>query len=82
MSDLAPGRSKNFQIKEDFKFGPYNDERTLSAWSYVRPISLDYVPRHVKDADINKSFDKTKETYAFCRYGTIRIPLNIIIEVS
>lgn len=48
-----------------------HDFKTLPAGSFVRPIHIDYVPKHVIEK--NPLFNPTTETYCFTRYGIVPI---------
>lgn len=72
-------RTPNYVLSEAHyhHVGPM-DARTLPAGTFVRPIELCYVPKHVTEA--NREFDKEKEVYCYCRYGILPIPKSIIRE--
>lgn len=58
-----------------------SDYIVLSEGTFVRPLSLEYVPQHVLEDRNNLYVDKTKEVFCYTRYGIVPIPRDIIKEV-
>lgn len=74
-------RTPNYVLSEAhvYSTGPM-DTRTLPAGTFVRPIELTYVPKHVTEDPQNRWFDKEKDVYCYCHYGILAIPRKIIRE--
>lgn len=79
-------RTPNYVLSEPFIYSVYGhgpmDSRTLEAGTFVRPIELYYVPKHVTEDPQNRGFDKAKEVYCYCHFGIIPIPRKIIREAT
>lgn len=72
-------KTPDFVTMEDHKFSTgIWDEKTLAKESFVRPIELTYVPKHVLEQATHKWFDKETHIYVYCRYGILYIPKKII----
>lgn len=56
------------------------DHRDLPAGSWVRPIQIQYVPKHVTEDKRWSNFDPKSEIFVYCRFGIIAVPLNIVKE--
>ena len=56
------------------------DAKTLPAGSFVRPIETRYVPAHVLESKLGKTFDEKLEIMCYTRFGIVPIPKNIIRE--
>lgn len=65
----------DYVLKEEYRFsvGP-QDVRVLPAGTFVRPIELYYVPKHVVDNPDYRHFNKHEEVFCYTRYGIIPIP--------
>lgn len=58
--------------------GPY-DKRTLPAGSFVKPVGMKYVPKHVHEVwggDASKIIEG--KTYAYTHFGFILVPLHLL----
>lgn len=76
---MATVRTPNYQLSEDYTyFVGAMDTRTLPQGTFVRPIELTYVPKHITEG--NKIFSKDTEVYCYTRYGILAIPRKIIRE--
>lgn len=76
-------RTANYVITEQFTHyanGYGGEGKTLPQGASVKPIEARYVPDHVKEAKCNSGFDEKVSTYAYCRFGIVVIPKNIIVE--
>lgn len=76
-------KTPNYFLTEQYTHynnGYGGEGKTLPQGASVRPIELQYVPSHVKEAKCNSGFDPRVQTYAYCRFGVIAIPKNIIQE--
>ncbi len=71
----VPGRTPNYILSEPVSFahGAY-DVKTMAAGTFVRPIEYHYVPKHVKEDERWKHFDKLTEVFCHCSYGTVPVP--------
>ena len=58
------------------------NETILEAGTFVKPISEQYVPQHVKDKTINVWFDAEEFTYAYTPIGIVMIPIKIIRRIG
>ena len=56
-------------IKNDFW-----DKLIIPVNTFVRPIELCYLPKHILDSSLHKWVDLNKEVYAYSHYGIIPIP--------
>lgn len=57
-----------------------SDTRTLPAGSFVRPVSYQYVPKHVQEDPQWRYCDKDTYVFVYCRWGFIMIPKTGIRE--
>jgi hypothetical protein len=57
-------------------------DKTLPAGSFVKLIHPVYLPDHLKKSNENNWMDKTKETWVYCHYGIILMPLRLIRKVT
>jgi len=76
-------KTPNYCLTEDFTYYPNGwggEGRTLPAGAWVKPIQLDYVPKHVKEDERWKDFNKDKEVFVYCRFGIIALPKHIVVE--
>lgn len=80
MSELGSPRTPNYILTEDFRLqmGMF-DTKEIPEGTFVRPIKLEYVPKHVTEK--YKYFDKTHEIYVYSRYGIFPVPKALIREV-
>lgn len=79
---LAPGRSKNYVLKQEYRFDHRGELVTLPAGTFVRPLSLEYVPKHILEDKANKYFNPDMEVFCYTRYGIISIFKNAVLEVA
>ncbi len=53
-------------------------DQTLPRYSFVRPIHESYIPRHIKDANLEKPlwdrFNPDTQVYCYCHYGIVALP--------
>lgn len=66
----------NFVLNSDYKI---NDEAALPKGSYVVPIKVQYIPKHVLNA--YPFFNKDMSTFCYTKYGIIPILRSYIDEV-
>lgn len=50
----------------------------LPEGTFVRPIDLKYVPKHVVEADLWRYFNSDKEVFCYTRLGIIAIPKELL----
>ena len=82
MTDLGKARAPNYILIAPHTFGiSPMDSKTLEAGTFVRPIELCYVPKHVLEdkrwRGIGPDF-----VFAYTRYGIIPILKSRIKEVG
>lgn len=76
-----PPRVPDYVITEDYSFTfDRTDTKTLPAGSFVKPIELVYVPKHVVEQDRWRGFNKAKDVFCYTRLGIVSIPRKIIRE--
>ncbi len=76
-------RVADYALTEDFTYysnGWGGDSKVLPQGSWVKPISLCYVPKEVKESKRWVDFNKETEIFVYCHYGIIAIPKNIVRE--
>lgn len=74
-------RTPNYRINEDFSFytpGSFGDSKMLPEGSYVRPIELSYVPKHVLEDKRWALFNKDKDMFVYCKLGIVCVPKRIV----
>lgn len=74
-------RSPNFMLRSSHRVNHDGDYIDLPAGTFIRPIWIGNVPKHIKENPANKFFNPDIETYCYTRYGIIPIPNNCIMEV-
>lgn len=75
-------KTSNWALTEAFAVpnsGGY-DTRTLPQGAFVSPVGERWVPKHVLEDPQHRWFDKKTETFAYCRFGFIRVPKRILRE--
>ncbi len=72
-------KTPDYKLNEDFSFGPMNDQRTLPAGSFVRPVEDRYVPKHLLD-DKTQAHNPKLDWWCYSRYGFLSIPRNKIFR--
>lgn len=75
-------KTPDYVLTEDYilKSDSGNDN-TLAAGTFVRPISYNYLPAHIKDSIMGRWFDPDKQVFCWCRQGIFLFPLRIIRRV-
>jgi hypothetical protein len=74
-------RTPNYRTTDDYSFytgSNWGDSKMLPAGSYVRPIELGYVPKHVLEDKRWSLFDKSKDVFVYSKLGIVMIPLRIL----
>lgn len=70
-------KTPDYVLHTDFTYHESShDTKVLRAGSFVQPIDIYYIPKHIKDN--YKFFDTEKETFCYTHYGIIVIPRNLI----
>lgn len=78
---MSRGRTPNYILTEEHTYSlGVSDYRTLEAGTFVRPIELHYVPKHITEDRSHREFNKETQIYCYCRYGIVAIPRKIIRE--
>ncbi len=69
--------------KEEYKIsdGMYSS-KTLPVGSFVKPIHEYYLPRHIKDSNEFKYWNRETHVFAYCHYGIVLIERRIIREIA
>jgi hypothetical protein len=72
----------NFAVKEEVKIsmGLY-DHITLEAGTFVRPIELKYIPKHVIEDKRWSHFNNEKEVFCYTPKGILPIDRTKVIKV-
>jgi hypothetical protein len=69
-----------YMTNEPVTFGlTWRDEKKLPSGTFVKPISLKYVPQHVKEKWTN--YDSKTQEFCYTSAGIIPIPRKAIIQV-
>lgn len=73
----------DFMMSEEFVYGiTVHDRCTFAKGTFVRPIKLAYVPKHVKEKHTFTIFDKEKDVYCYTPQGIFPIPRKYIVQVA
>lgn len=70
----------NYVLMEDVKIHGSGDPQTLPAGTFIRPIDIRWVPKHIKDD--NLWFNEKKQVYCYTSLGIIPISLDVIRRAS
>ncbi len=77
-------RTPNYRLTEELSIqsrkGGYSDPVTLPAGTFVRPIHIDYVPKHVINDKRWEYFNPNTDVFAYTSIGIVMIPKNIMRE--
>jgi hypothetical protein len=75
-------RTPNYVLIQDYSFsegqGWGQNQKTLPQGAFVRPISEDYVPKHILEK--YSFYNKDLEIYCYTRYGIMLIPKKYLRE--
>lgn len=78
-------KTPNYMLKSEYKFasekGSGHDLRLLPAGAFVRPIQIQYVPKHVIKDERWRWFVPATEVFCYTSQGIIVIPKNLIREI-
>lgn len=72
----------NYILDEDFVY--YDDNRnaqTIQAGEFVRPINIEYVPKHVLEDGRWWGYNKETDVFCYTRFGMLLIPKKLIVRV-
>lgn len=76
-------RTPNYRLTEEWLIQVnkgYMDPLKLPTGTFVRPIHIDYVPKHVLEDPRWKYFDSKNEVFVYTYYGIVPIPKHIMRE--
>lgn len=74
-------KTPNYILSEDVSIDrSIYDDKTLKAGTFVRPIEVQYVPKHVLENPRYAFVDQEKEVFCYTRYGIVPIPRKYIRE--
>lgn len=75
-------KTSNYCLTEAYNVpnGGGYDTRTLPQGAFVSPVDTRWVPKHVLESEQHRWFDPQTETFAYSRYGFVRIPKKILRE--
>jgi hypothetical protein len=71
-------RTPDYRTTEDFNLGTGMDPKILPAGSFVRPVDLKWVPKHLVESPDHRFFNEEREVFAYCRFGFIVIPKRLL----
>lgn len=82
----------NYVLTEQHTFGKYGDKQVIEAGTFIRPIELRYVPKHVTEDPQRYNYDVTswklsgfeadRDVYCYTpRHGIVNIPRDRIRRV-
>lgn len=74
-------RIQEYITNADYKVWLGSESIILTAGSHVKPMNYYYVPKHIKDDDRYRWFDKNTQVFCYCYMGIIALPRHIIEEV-
>lgn len=76
-------KTPDYVMSEEYsyRYHWHSDPMVFSVGMFIRPIEIQYVPKHVTERETINKFDKDKEVYCFSRYGIYPIPLKLIRRV-
>lgn len=68
-------RTTNYRLQEEHTIHRgIQDSKSLPQGSYICPIKLGYVPKHIVEADNNRWHNPETEVFCFTKYGIVSIP--------
>ncbi len=75
-------RTPNYALTEEHSVFRKNrtDPIVLPAGSFVRPLELCYVPKHVLEDPQWRYFDKEIEVFVFTKFGIVAVPKRLVKE--
>lgn len=69
-----PVKTENYMLPDAVSVINHRGEKiTLPAGSYVKPVSPQYVPKHITENSQWAFFNSTLETFVYCRFGFVVI---------
>lgn len=79
---MSSSKTPNFVTIKEYTFlKSYFNEKVLPAGTFVRPISLKYLPDHIKNTADYLWFSDTKEMFVYCSMGIVCIPKDIVRQL-
>lgn len=79
-------RTPNYRLNTDFSYSASPgmwanmDQKVIPAGSYVRPLELTYVPKHVVEDKRWEFFNKDLDVFCYTKNGIIPIPRAYLSE--
>lgn len=75
-------KTPNYVLMEDVSYtkGVYSSGM-LPKGTFVRPVELGYMPKHVVDDERWRWFNKEKDVFVYCSIGFIVVPKSSLREV-
>jgi hypothetical protein len=74
-------KTPNFRMTEPHSLpGEKMGEYSLTTGDFVRPIIIDYVPKHVVDDGRWRGFNKDTEIFCYTKKGIVPIPKHKVKE--
>lgn len=72
----------NYMTTEDIRLvADWQDEFIIPAGTFVKPVDLVYVPKHVVDSKYNMHYNKDEDQFCYSSYGMHIIPNKFIRKV-
>lgn len=72
----------NFVLDQDYETQVKGASKTLPAGSFVRPIDIYYVPKHIIEQDEEQPyvfrFRADSDLWCFTHYGILKIPKKLV----
>lgn len=59
----------------------WNDSLTIPEMTFVKPIEIRWVPKHVVENPRWQSFNPDKDVFCYCHYGIIPIPRSKVRKI-
>lgn len=58
-----------------------HDTRVLEPGTFMRPIEIQYVPKHVIGDERWRFYDKDRDIFCYCRYGIVMVKRSALRQV-
>lgn len=73
----------DYVLQETFEFKvSYHEKVPFAPGTFVRPISLNYVPLHVKEHDYYEPFNSKTQVFCYTPKGIFPIPRKLLRQVG
>lgn len=77
---------QEYLLKNDYTYYTYytnqRHSKTIKAGTFLKPIDIRWVPKHIKEAKENRYFNDKKQIFCYCHYGIIAIDRDNIREAN